>query len=61
MKQEKPSIEQKWHEMSEAARQQAQTLPHGRERDNLIRQARQLETASQMNQWLSSSELMPPK
>jgi hypothetical protein len=42
MNQEKPSIEQKWHEMSEATR----------------RKARQLETASQMNQWLSSSELM---
>ena len=31
-----------------------------KERDALERKARQLETASQLNQWLASSELKPP-
>lgn len=55
------TIEDKWHEQSEAAKREAQNLPHGRERDALIKKARQLRTASQMNQWLSSPELRPPK
>jgi hypothetical protein len=57
----KITIEQKWHQQSEAAKNEAQKLPHGKERDALVRKARQLETASQINQWLSSSELQPPK
>jgi hypothetical protein len=36
-------------------------LPHGKERDALVRRARQLQTASQINQWLSSPELKPPE
>jgi hypothetical protein len=57
----KISIERKWHQQSEAAKNEAQKLPHGKERDALVRKARQLETASQINQWLSSPELQPPK
>ena len=57
----KITIEQKWREQSEAARSEAQKLPPGSERDALLRRARQLETASQMNQWLSSPELKPPE
>ena len=57
----KITIEQKWHEQSEAAKNEAQKLPHGEEREALVRKARQLKTASQINQWLSSSELQPPK
>jgi hypothetical protein len=57
----KITIEEKWHQQSEAAKSEAQKLPHGKERDALIRKARQLETASQMNQWLSSPELRPPE
>jgi hypothetical protein len=57
----KITIEQEWHQQSEAAKNEAQKLPHGRERDALIRKARQLETASQINQWLLSAELRPPE
>ena len=57
----KITIEQKWHQQSEAAKDAAEKLPHGKERDALVRKARQLKTASQINQWLSSSELQPPK
>jgi hypothetical protein len=57
----KITIEQKWHQQSEVAKNEAKKLPHGKERDALTRKARQLETASQINQWLSSPELQPPK
>ena len=56
----KITIEQKWHQQSEAAMSEAETLPHGKERDALVRKARQLNTASQINEWLSSSGLKPP-
>jgi hypothetical protein len=56
----KTSIEQKWHEQSEQARNEAAKLPHGREREGLLRRARQLEAASHINEWLSSSGLKPP-
>jgi hypothetical protein len=56
----KTSIEQKWHQLSEATRGEAEKLPPGKQRDALERKARQLETASQINQWLSSAELKPP-
>jgi hypothetical protein len=57
----KITIEEKWHLQSEPAKSEAQKLPHGKERDALIKKARQLETASQMNQRLSSPELRPPE
>jgi hypothetical protein len=57
----KITIEEKWHQQSEAAKNAAQNLRHGRERDALIKKARQLQTASQINQWLSSPELKPPE
>ena len=57
----KITIEQKWRQQSEAAKNEAKKLPYGKEREALERRARQLETASQVNQWLSSPELQPPK
>jgi hypothetical protein len=57
----KITIEQNWHQRSEAAKSEAKKLPHGKEREALVRKARQLNTASQINEWLSSPELQPPK
>jgi hypothetical protein len=57
----KKTIEQKWHQQSEAAKNDAKKLPHGKEREALIRKARQLETASHINEWLSSPGLRRPK
>jgi len=57
----KITIEEKWRQQSKAAKCEAQKLPHGKQRDALIKRARQLETASQINQWLSSPELRPPE
>lgn len=57
----KMTLEQEWRQQSEAAQAEAEKLPHGREREALVRKARQLKTASHINQWLSSPELEPPK
>ena len=57
----KPTIQEKWRQLSEAAKNDAEKLPHGKQREALLRKARQLKTASQINQWLSSPELQPPK
>ena len=57
----KQTIEEKWRQQSEAARQEAQNLPYGKKREALLRMARQLRTASQLNQWLSSPALKPPE
>jgi hypothetical protein len=46
----KITTEQKWHQQSEAAKNEAEKLPQGREREALVRKARQLHTASQINE-----------
>jgi hypothetical protein len=48
---------------SEAQRleEQARTMAPGRDRDILLRKARQTKTAAHINEWLSSPGLMPPK
>jgi hypothetical protein len=56
----KITLEQKWRELSEAAKNEAENLPYGEEREALLRKARQLETASQIDQWISSPALQPP-
>jgi hypothetical protein len=53
--------EQKWHEQSETAKAEAAKLPHGKLKTKLLQKARQLETASQMSQWLSSPGLQAPR
>jgi hypothetical protein len=55
------SSEQKWHELSEAAKAEAAKPPHGTLKTKLLQKARQLETASQISQWLSSPSLQPPR
>ena len=57
----KITIEEKWHQQSEEAKSEAYKLPYGRKRDALAKKARQLKTASQINEWLSSPGLQPPK
>jgi hypothetical protein len=42
-------------------RKQAEGLPPCVRRDELMRKARQAETASHMNEWLTSPGLQPPK
>jgi hypothetical protein len=42
-------------------RAQAKTLPPGAEREEFIRKARQAETASHVDEWLSSPGLRTPR
>jgi hypothetical protein len=55
----KLTIEEKWRQQSEATRQEAEKLPYRKKREALVRKARQLKTASQINQWLSAPGLQP--
>jgi hypothetical protein len=57
----KPTIEQKCRQRIEEVKTAAGKLPHGNERDALTKKVRQLETASHVNEWLSSPELQAPK
>jgi hypothetical protein len=54
------TTEQKWHEQSEATKDEAAKLPNGRLKVQLLQKARQLNTASQISLWLSSPGLRPP-
>ena len=47
-------------EEAQRLRDRAQALPPGVERDELIRKARQTDTASHMNEWLTSPGLASP-
>ena len=46
---------------AERLRMEAETKPPGQERNDLLRKARQAETAVQMDLWLSSPSLQAPK
>jgi hypothetical protein len=54
----KITIERKWRQQSEAAKTEAEKLPHGKERDALMRKVRQLKTASQINRRQSFSHTL---
>jgi hypothetical protein len=41
--------------------EQVKSLPHGEERELLVRKARQLETALHVNEWILSPGLQPPR
>jgi hypothetical protein len=57
----KLSPEQKWQEQAEAFKREAEKLPYGKEREKLLLLVRQLETASHINEWVSSPGLSPPR
>jgi hypothetical protein len=42
-------------------KEQARTMRAGKEREMLLRQARHLETAARIKEWLTSPGLQPPK
>jgi hypothetical protein len=57
----KPTFEQRLAQEAHRVKERAKTLPPGQERELLSRKARQLETASRINDWMSSPGLRPPK
>ena len=58
---QKTSLEERLANQAERLRKQAKTMPAGAERDDLIRRARQNETAANLNAWLTSTGLASPK
>jgi hypothetical protein len=49
------SFEERLADQARRAREQAKRLPPGIEREEFLRKARQAETASQINDWLTSA------
>jgi hypothetical protein len=43
------------------AREEAEKLPPGIERDHMLRKASQADTAAHLDEWCNSPELQPPK
>jgi hypothetical protein len=54
-------LDQRLDEEAKRLRKEAQGTPAGYDRERLIRPARQAEAASEMNAWLSSPGLQPPR
>jgi hypothetical protein len=54
------SLTERMTEQAERLRQQARAIPEGKERDQLMRRARQIEPASHIDGWLKSPGLQPP-
>lgn len=57
---ERSSIEDKWKRLAEQTRAEAEKLPAGRAKDAMLKKALQLDTACEMESWISSPGLKPP-
>jgi hypothetical protein len=53
-------LDQRLEEEAKRLRKEAQDIPHGIEREKLLRRARQAETAAHLQQWVKSPGLQPP-
>jgi hypothetical protein len=54
------SFEERLAAFAQDAREQAEKLPLGAERDEALRKARQADTALHLNDWANSPGLQPP-
>jgi hypothetical protein len=54
------SFDERLQRAAKEARQAAQSLPQGAEREDLLKKARQAEAARRINGWLMSRGLRPP-
>jgi hypothetical protein len=54
-------LDQRLEEQAKRLRKEAQGIPPGVERQKLIRQARQAETAAHIHEWLTSPGLQAPR
>jgi len=59
-KQETP-LDQRLEDHAKRLRKEARGMPPGIKREDLIRRARQAETAAHLSEWISSPGLQPPK
>ena len=60
-KQSAAPLDQRLEEQAKRLRKEAKGTPPGVEREKLIRQARQAETAAHMDKWLTSPGLQAPR
>ena len=54
-------VADKLSEEAQRLREEARRAQHPKDRDQLLRKARQTETAAQINEWVSSPGLRPPR
>ena len=54
-------LDQRLEEQAKRLRKEAKGIPPGFEREKLIRQARQAETAAHIHEWLTSPGLQAPR
>ena len=55
------TLEERLSEEAKLLREEAETLPPGPKREELLRRARETETTSHLSEWLTSPGLQPPK
>jgi hypothetical protein len=55
------SLKERLAWFTEKAREKADLLPPGPERDGMLKKASQAETASHLNEWLNSPGLQSPR
>ncbi|MET4520175.1 hypothetical protein [Bradyrhizobium sp. I1.7.5] len=55
------TLEERLAQETQRLREEAKRLPHGPEREILLRKARQAETGSHISDWLRSPGLQPPE
>jgi len=55
------TLEEHLGQEAQRLREEAKRLPHGPEREILLRKARQAETGSHISDWLRSPGLQPPE
>lgn len=55
------SLKYRLASFAKAARNKASLLPPGPEKEQMLRKARQADTAAHLDDWVNSSGLQPPK
>jgi len=55
------SLQGRLVKFAKEVREMASRLPDGPEKEDMLRKARQADTASHLEDWLNSPELRPPK
>jgi hypothetical protein len=55
------SLQDRLAAYAKEVREHAESLPLGPQRDELMKKARQADTASQMNGWVNAPGIQPPK
>jgi hypothetical protein len=57
----KQSLEDRLTAFAQAASKEADALPAGSERDEMLKKAKRAQAAKEMNAWANSPGLQPPK